>query len=117
MNCTLLHDERTFQMISKYSKKGHPPQEAAKPKAQPKPAPQPIKRRERTNRFFRYRGVSFIAVRQGDKVNISTWNEETKSSNPGVEVPKDKLSAATKALAKIVLAEKELDEIRTNDDG
>ncbi len=102
-------------MISKYGKKGG----AVSPKAaqlskkmqKPEVTPTPKKRAERTHRFFRYRGVAFIAARNGDKTYVQTWNEETKTANPGIEVPKDKISAATKALAKIVLAEKELEEI------
>jgi hypothetical protein len=99
-------------MISKYGKKGGATSPSkAQPKQKQEAAATPKKRAERTHRFFRYRGVAFIAVRDGDKACVQTWNEETRTANPGVEVPKDKISAATKALAKIVLAEKELEEI------
>lgn len=96
-------------MMSKFTKKA--PTIVTTPRS---PKPKKITRRERTNRMFKYRGVSFIAVRSGDRVFLSTLDEDTKSTTPAIEIPREKLNTATKALAKIVLAEKDIQEIILN---
>lgn len=80
--------------------------------------PKPAKiRKERPYRFFRYRGIAFVAVRRGDSTVLQTWNESTQSPNTGVAVTKEKVIPAAKAIAKIVLAERDLESLGVKPEG
>lgn len=91
-------------MISKYITKREG-QEVRRGEVSPQPKVARA-RSERTHGGFVYRNVSFSYAVKGDRVVLHTWSGDTL--NPGVSVPKSKRRQATWALARILLAEKEL---------
>lgn len=98
-------------MISKYiTRKGPSEEQIAR---QPAPSERVIKRRQpRSRGGFKYRNVSFIYVVKGDKISLFTWNDKLNCMNVGVTVDKKDKKKAIVALAKISLAEVELDAVQ-----
>lgn len=61
--------------------------------------------------LFKYRGIPFFFVRRGDKSTLAPWNQETNSPEPSIVIKEQDKTAAVKALAKIRIAEKELEKL------
>lgn len=93
-------------MISKYIVR----KSEDKPQAQHHTPPRVIKKRApRTRGGFKYRGIPFMYVIKDNKISLFTWNEALNCLNIGITVNKEHKKKAIMALAKIGLAEQELD--------
>lgn len=74
-----------------------------------KPAPiKERKKKERPYRAFQYRGIAFFHTQKGEESVLQVLDRETNRPGPAITVPKNSAKQATKALAKIVIAEAEL---------
>lgn len=99
-------------MISKFHKpkvivrKAQPTLQASQPVEA-----KPVVKKERPYRIFHYREIPFFCKSKGDTATIHSWDSATNSPGTGIQVPNDKIKQAVTALAKITLAEQELEKL------
>lgn len=74
-------------------------------------AKKPKQQRTRATGTRVYRDIPFFFMERGDKVFVHSWDPTTNQPNPGIMVPKEMKDKAVQALAKIQLAEQELEQL------
>lgn len=66
------------------------------------------KRGPRKMQTFHYRGEPFVLINDKDLTIVCTVNQATKTPAPRLTVPRGEAKQAVRALAKIIIAENEL---------